>query len=109
MSETQASFTVPQLIVVLIIGFLVIRWIFFSSSAPNQSSGGHAAGRSRVTQAQVDQVAQMFPQFSAREIMWDLQRNGGSVQATTERILSGRGLDMVRADQASLARWNAGD
>lgn len=25
--------------------------------------------------------------------MWDLQRNGGSVAATTERILTGRGLD----------------
>jgi coupling of ubiquitin conjugation to ER degradation protein 1 len=28
--------------------------------------------------------------------MWDLQRNGGSVTATTERILGGRGLDPVR-------------
>lgn len=28
--------------------------------------------------------------------MWDLQRNGGSVAATTERILSGRSLDSVR-------------
>ena len=27
--------------------------------------------------------------------MWDLQRNGGSVGATTERILSRGGLDMV--------------
>lgn len=29
--------------------------------------------------------------------MWDLQRNGGNVVATTERILSGRGLEVVRA------------
>lgn len=27
--------------------------------------------------------------------MWDLQGNGGSVVATTERILGGRGLDVV--------------
>jgi len=27
--------------------------------------------------------------------MWDLQRNGGNVVATTERILSGRGLEVV--------------
>jgi hypothetical protein len=27
--------------------------------------------------------------------MWDLQRNGGSVAATTERILTGRGLETV--------------
>ena len=27
--------------------------------------------------------------------MWDLQGNGGSVAATTERILGGRGLERV--------------
>jgi coupling of ubiquitin conjugation to ER degradation protein 1 len=27
--------------------------------------------------------------------MWDLQRNGGNIAATTERILSGRGLEEV--------------
>jgi hypothetical protein len=30
--------------------------------------------------------------------MWDLQRNGGNVVATTERILSGRGLEVVRLE-----------
>ncbi|KAM5435874.1 hypothetical protein MferCBS31731_006132 [Microsporum ferrugineum] len=35
----------------------------------------------------------MFPQLTRRELMWDLQRNGGSVAATTERILTGRGLE----------------
>jgi coupling of ubiquitin conjugation to ER degradation protein 1 len=38
----------------------------------------------------------MFPQLSSRDIAWDLQRNGGNVEATTERVLSGRGLDTVR-------------
>ena len=37
----------------------------------------------------------MFPQLSTRDIIWDLQRNGGSVAATTERILTGRGLEVV--------------
>lgn len=37
----------------------------------------------------VEQIAAMFPQVSRRDIMWDLQRNGGSVAATSERILSG--------------------
>lgn len=45
----------------------------------------------------VDQVAQMFPQLGRRDVAWDLQRNGGSVAATTERILGGRGLDVVSA------------
>jgi hypothetical protein len=43
----------------------------------------------------VERVQQMFPQVSRRSIMWDLQRNGGNVVATTERILSGRGLEEV--------------
>jgi coupling of ubiquitin conjugation to ER degradation protein 1 len=38
----------------------------------------------------------MFPQVPARDIVWDLQRNGNNVQLTTERILSGRGLETVR-------------
>ena len=33
--------------------------------------------------------------------MWDLQRNGGSVAATTERILTGRGLETVSWNQSS--------
>ncbi|GMF70809.1 unnamed protein product [Aspergillus oryzae] len=43
----------------------------------------------------------MFPQLSTRDIMWDLQRNGGNVAATTERILTGRGLETVAIPQAS--------
>jgi len=37
--------------------------------------------------------------------MWDLQRNGGSVPATTERILSGRGLDAVSHAPVVLEMW----
>lgn len=45
--------------------------------------------------------------------MWDLQRNGGNVPATTERILSGRGLESVCVLHpshdflTSVARYNA--
>ena len=39
----------------------------------------------------------MFPQVGRREIIWDLQRNGGSVTATSERILAGAGLETVGA------------
>lgn len=35
----------------------------------------------------------MFPQLDRRSIAWDLHRNGGNVAGTSERILSGRGLD----------------
>lgn len=35
----------------------------------------------------------MFPQLDRRSIAWDLAHNGGNVAGTSERILSGRGLD----------------
>lgn len=57
---------------------------------------------------QIEQVAQMFPQLSRREIMWDLQRNGGSVAATTERILTGRGLETVSSPPDRNTRMNGG-
>jgi coupling of ubiquitin conjugation to ER degradation protein 1 len=96
MSDIQTPFSLSQLLVILVLGFLVIRWIFFSSTPSSQSSHGHASGTSRVNPAQVEQVSQMFPQLDRRDIMWDLQRNGGNVQATTERILNGRTLEVVR-------------
>jgi coupling of ubiquitin conjugation to ER degradation protein 1 len=37
----------------------------------------------------------MFPQFDRRQIAWDLERNRGNMAATTERVLSGRGLETV--------------
>jgi len=45
----------------------------------------------------VETVAAMFPQLSRRDIEWDLQRNGGSVQATTERVLRDGRLSLVRS------------
>lgn len=93
----EQTINIPQLLAVLLVGFLAVRW-YFSASEPNTGNGsrGPNTGRTRqVDPARVEQVAQMFPQLSRRDIMWDLQRNGGSVQATTERILGGRGLEVV--------------
>lgn len=49
----------------------------------------------RIDPAHVQQISSMFPQVDRRAIQWDLQRNGGSIAATTERILSRGFLDMV--------------
>jgi coupling of ubiquitin conjugation to ER degradation protein 1 len=56
------------------------------------------SGRSgrAIDPRQVEAVAQMFPSFSRRDIMWDLNRNGGNIQMTIERLLGGRGLETVR-------------
>ncbi|KAL8769773.1 MAG: hypothetical protein Q9209_004389 [Squamulea sp. 1 TL-2023] len=90
MSDSQQqTLNLPSLFFVLILVGLSIRYLFFSSSTnarpPQQGRGADPA--------HVDQIQQMFPQLNRRDIQWDLQRNGGSVQATTERVLGGRGLE----------------
>ncbi|KAF2429845.1 hypothetical protein EJ08DRAFT_551614, partial [Tothia fuscella] len=92
----EQSINMPQLAVLLILGFLVFRWYWSSSSASSSSSSTTAAtptnAQPRINPAHVEQLVQMFPQVDRRSIMWELQRNGGNVQAATETVLSGRGL-----------------
>ena len=94
MSDTeQQTLNLPSLIIVVIIVGLSIRYFFFS---PSSNNIGSSSNRGRAADpAHVDQLQQMFPQLNRRDIQWDLQRNGGSVQATTERVLGGRGLERV--------------
>lgn len=92
----EQSINVPQVLVFIVVTFLAVRWYF---SKPTTAAPGTRAAANRATPrinlAQIDQVAEMLPQLSRRDIAWDLQRNGGNVAATTERALSGRGLDTV--------------
>ncbi|KAF2763139.1 hypothetical protein EJ05DRAFT_481976 [Pseudovirgaria hyperparasitica] len=86
------TLNIPQLLLVLVLGFLAVRW--YLSGPPSSASSSRSSSRTpRIDYARVDQVAQMFPQADRRAIIWDMQRNGGNVAATTERILS-RGLDV---------------
>ncbi|KAI9843097.1 MAG: hypothetical protein M1838_002869 [Thelocarpon superellum] len=97
MADTGQTLNVPQLLAFMLISALAIRYFFFSpatSQSRNSSSSSAGAGGRRVDEAQVAQLQAMFPQLTRREIIWDLMRNGGSVPATTERVLTGRGLDM---------------
>jgi len=94
--DDEATISIPSLAFVAVIGFFIYR--FFFSRSGDDGSGGSSSSSSRnnglrFTPAQVEQIAQMFPQLNRRDIMWDLHRNRGSVQATTERVLMGRGLD----------------
>ncbi|TKX27605.1 CUE domain-containing protein 1 [Elsinoe australis] len=83
----EQTLNIPQLIAVVLVGFLAIRWFMSSGSQSNGSRAGRQANP-----AHVEQIHQMFPQLDRRSIAWDLQQNGGSVQATTERVLGGRQL-----------------
>ncbi|MCJ1244931.1 hypothetical protein MMC30_002132 [Trapelia coarctata] len=93
----SSSVNLPQLLAVLLISGVIIRYFFFSSSSASTtssnafpgSSSSNGSRRRAVDERLVEQITQMFPQVGRREIIWDLQRNGGSVAATSERILSG--------------------
>ncbi|KIX02363.1 uncharacterized protein Z518_08304 [Rhinocladiella mackenziei CBS 650.93] len=93
--DEEATISIPSLAFVAVLGYFIYRY-FFSSPRSSATAGQTSSSRNnglRFTPAQVDQIAQMFPQLNRRDIMWDLHRNRGSVQATTERVLMGRGLD----------------
>ncbi|KAJ5554935.1 Ubiquitin system component Cue [Penicillium sp. DV-2018c] len=92
MTDEEHSLNIPSLLTLAVVSYFVLRWFFKRDDS--SAGGGRGRGRGNVVDpAQVEQIAQMFPQLSTRDIMWDLQRNGGSVAATTERILTGRGLE----------------
>ncbi|KAI1386351.1 uncharacterized protein F4822DRAFT_313246 [Hypoxylon trugodes] len=88
MADEQVSLT--SLILIVVLGGLIIRYLFFSSTtqAPRPQRDPQSASRAR--EAAVERIQQMFPQVDRRTILWDLHRNGGNIAATTERILSGR-------------------
>ncbi|KAF2999925.1 hypothetical protein E8E13_008986 [Curvularia kusanoi] len=91
----EQSINIPQVIVFAVVAFLVYRWY---SSKPSANGTRPVASRFvRINPAQIDTIAQMFPQLNRRDIAWDLQRNGGNAAATTERVLSGRTLDSAPA------------
>ncbi|KAF2805626.1 uncharacterized protein BDZ99DRAFT_373125, partial [Mytilinidion resinicola] len=95
----EQTVNIPQTLVFLILFLLAIRWYFSKPTPGTTSSTGTRATTPtinrgvRINPAQVENVAQMFPNASRRDIMWDLQRNGGNVTATVERLVEGRGLD----------------
>lgn len=97
----EQSINVPQVLVFLVVTFLVARW-YLSKPSPEGTRAAAVRTTPRINPEHIDQVAQMFPQLSRRDIAWDLQRNGGNVAATTERALSGRGLDSVSTNNRLL-------
>ena len=91
---SHSTINIPQILAVALVGFLAIRWFMSKPSSPSSSSNTSTSSSSnRPDLAKIEHIAAMFPQLDRRTIAWDLHRNGSSVPATTERILSGRGLD----------------
>ncbi|KAG9231734.1 hypothetical protein BJ875DRAFT_468654 [Amylocarpus encephaloides] len=91
------TINVPQLLLILLLGGLAIRYFFLSKYDDRGERAAAEASLNRVIRASetdVERVQQLFPQVPRRSIMWDLQRNEGNIAATTERVLSGRGLEV---------------
>ncbi|KAK6502132.1 hypothetical protein TWF506_002733 [Arthrobotrys conoides] len=83
------SIGIPQLILCAIVAVLFYRYVL----SPSQTSGspGLTSGRrprAAVSPNDIESVRVMFPQISVAAIRWDLERNGSSVSATTEKILN---------------------
>ncbi|CAO2652930.1 Nn.00g023410.m01.CDS01 [Neocucurbitaria sp. VM-36] len=94
----EQSINIPQVLVFIVVTFLAVRWYFSKPTTEGTRASVTRPGSAvRINPAQIQQVAEMFPHLSTRDIAWDLQRNGGNVGATTERVLSGRDLDSAPA------------
>ncbi|KAL9488486.1 hypothetical protein ACSS6W_000763 [Trichoderma asperelloides] len=88
MSDEQIS--LPFFAIVLLVSGLIVRYLFFSGPNPERPPVRTAEQMLRSREVAVQRIQQMFPQVERRSILWDLQRNGGNIQSTTERILAGR-------------------
>lgn len=94
--DDSAQISLSSLVVIIVISGLLIRYLFFSGGNGNGASGSRAAAArdplaaARAREAAVERIQQMFPQLDRRTVLWDLQRTGGNIQLTTERILAGR-------------------
>ncbi|KAK4165895.1 hypothetical protein QBC43DRAFT_314469 [Cladorrhinum sp. PSN259] len=92
MAEEQ-QINVPSLLIILFVSGVVLKYFFFSPSPANNNNGRRQADPAAVMRSRevaVERIQQMFPQVDRRTILWDLQRTGGNIAATTERVLSGR-------------------
>ncbi|KAI0171883.1 hypothetical protein GGR52DRAFT_445915 [Hypoxylon sp. FL1284] len=90
MADEQVSLT--SLILIVVLGGLVIRYLFFSPpaapTAPRPARDAQSASRAR--EAMVQRIQEICPHVDRRTILWDFQRHGGHVAGTVERILSGQ-------------------
>ncbi|KAG9248477.1 hypothetical protein BJ878DRAFT_26684 [Calycina marina] len=90
----EQTINLPQLVIVIVLAGLAVRYLFFGTATGNSTPSSRTANNVGAREADVEHILQIWPQADRRSIMWDLQRNGGNLAATTERMLSGRGLEV---------------
>ncbi|KAF3930802.1 hypothetical protein ABW20_dc0107228 [Dactylellina cionopaga] len=111
--DIGGSIGIPQLIFCAIVVALVYRYVVNSNQGDTSINNGRRprANNPAITADAIEALRAMFPQVSVAAIRWDLERNGGNVDATTEKILAegslperasqctGRFDDLLRAKQ----------
>ncbi|KAB5536071.1 hypothetical protein GE09DRAFT_339853 [Coniochaeta sp. 2T2.1] len=90
--SNNEQINVPTLLAIIAVSGLVLRYLFFSTPASSRAAqtAARESSTARNREASVAQLQQMFPQVDRRTLLWDLQRTGGNMAATTERVLAGR-------------------
>lgn len=91
--DSTQQISLAYVILFIVIGGTIVRFLFFGTPQPAAPAWTGASRNPlavlRARDAAVERIQQMFPQVDRRTILWDLQRNGGNIQATSERILAG--------------------
>ncbi|KAK1831369.1 CUE domain-containing protein [Podospora conica] len=93
MADEQVSPT--TLLILAVLTGLLVRYVFFSKPGTATGTGqrlspAQAAQAARLRELTAERVMQMFPHVDRRTALWELQRTGGNLAVTTERILAGR-------------------
>ncbi|KAF3941297.1 hypothetical protein ABW19_dt0201477 [Dactylella cylindrospora] len=86
--DSAVSIGIPQIIFCAFIALIVYRYVINSPGGSGSSRGGSGRPRVHVPPEMVAGIQAMFPQITATAIRYELERNGGNMQAVTERILT---------------------
>ncbi|KAF3922801.1 hypothetical protein AA313_de0209641 [Arthrobotrys entomopaga] len=92
--DSAGAIGIPQIILGVIAIAIFYRWFTSSSPSGPEAVASNSGRRSRTSNGPpvnadaVEALRAMFPQVSAAAIRWDLERNGGRLETTTEKILS---------------------
>ena len=93
MATNADEINLGPFLLILVISVVAIRYFFFKPSRAQQQAQRRAAdpqATARGREEAAQRILQIFPHVDRRSILWDLQRTGGNVDVTTERILTGR-------------------
>ncbi|EWC44112.1 hypothetical protein DRE_07169 [Drechslerella stenobrocha 248] len=91
-SSLSSSINLPQFILCALVAALVYRYVISSPPSSIVTSPSHGRptrpANAAVSADAIRALQSMFPQASIAAIRWELERNGGSLEIATEKILA---------------------